>query len=366
MRKNSQDTTNQASRRRYLQSVGAIGLGGVFSCVTAGARSKTTKIVTDRANNEPIRTKEVPTKWLEFEKKATDVWNKLLEQHMSNSHVYSIGLGNSTERIGDLFKSKIKIRTEPNGPDLVLPNRVDDVPVSIQEEENTSSPDTCNTDEYTPVPGGVKIENSNAGGVGTLTTKVWDKYGNPGALTCAHMFDQNSDLCNRDLTGLHLSQSGNKMGEVPGQDYYNHDEDWVFLDKTGNETQGYEASIPGGANAVVAHKTKEGMRDLKSSNAEIHHMGRTSCESTGEITGVNFLHIGGSDSCFASDHAFETDINTSGGDSGGPFYQSWYDSSEYREEASIIGPLWGSTDTNSWGTGAHWIYGHYGISFTPK
>lgn len=377
MAKKELESANSITRRKYIQSAGVTGLGSIFATESVSGRGETTKIVTDRARGEPLRTKEVPTKWVEFERKVTKVREQISRDYSYHRQtfesqedreqtpvVYSIGIGNSDERIGDRFKSNVRLRVDPDGPGLSLPSHIDGVPVEVVEEENTSSPDSCNTDQYTPVPGGVKCKNPRTGGIATTTTKVW-KNGSPGLLNCAHIFDQDAYSCDGDLTGLDLEQSGNKMGEVPSKYHYDHREDWAILDKSGNQTNGYALRIENAADEVVGYKTDSGMRDMKSNGEAVYQMGKTTCSTSGEITGVYVEHSGGSGSCFYTNYAVETNTDTENGDSGGPHYDRWFEHATNEYKASIICPHWGSTDTNTWGTAAEHLYKVHDIAFTP-
>lgn len=275
----------------------------------------------------------------------------------------------------DHYMPKIKVRVEPNNSNLPdsagrseipdLPEQVEGTPVDLVEEENKAKSKDCNNGEYKPVPGGVRIKNTRLGTYGTATCKVWDAFGNPGLLTAAHLFNQSN--CRDDITGLDLEQSGNKLGEVPDAkdgvyEYYDHNEDWAVLNKTGNQTNGYTDQIAGEGN-IVSYKSKDGLSFLRSYNVEIYQMGTSSCKTKGTVEAVNVLHSGKIGTCFSTDRAVEYNVKAVDGDSGGPFYDSWFDSSDYTLKSSIIGPLWGGYTYTNWGIAAYWLHNHYGFEF---
>lgn len=360
-------------RRKFLQSVSVGSFAGLVSTTVSGSGNRV-EIVTDRGKGgKPIRKKEVPSKWLNAEKRAEEIKTRVANRTRSNPKVYNISIANSGEKYDGLYMPKLKVRVEPNSSNLPdsagrpeipdLPEQVEGIPVDMVEEENKAKPKVCNNDEYQPVPGGVQIYNPRAQWAGSATCKVWDAFGNPGLLTCAHMFDQTN--CRGDITGLDLVQSGNKLGEVPDAkdgtyEYYDHNEDWAVLDKTGNQTDGYADQIVRGG-TVVGYKSRNGLSYLRSNDIEIYQMGRTTCKTKGTVQAVNVLHSGSP--CFVTDRAVEYNVKTKGGDSGGPFYDEWYDRGDYKLKSSIIGPLWGGYTYTNWGVAAYWLHNHYGFEF---
>lgn len=361
------DTTEtQVSRRKYLKASG-LGLSLAGFSGFAASQFDRTEVVTARAGGTPIETKKVPTEWHDHEQQAEKIQERIISNRAASKGVFRIALVNSDEQVGGYAKSKIEVSVRPQAKAPAIPAHVEGVPVDMVQEENTMSPDSCSEDicndgDYDPVPGGVAISNPD-GGSGTSTGKAWGPAGNPGLVTCAHLFSQGR-TCGRDITGETLNQSSSQMGEVPGAPWFDHEEDWVFIDKTGNETSGYQNWIEG-VGLVVGHYTKLGLQDLKSNNETVHKMGLRTCETSEQITGVNVWASGGADDCFTTSYGVELEGCAMSGDSGCPHYHRYHNKPKDRTEAKIICPHWGGSDTYNYGTGVYHMWSQHGIRWTP-
>jgi hypothetical protein len=362
------------TRRSALKSLGAAGAGVSLFSGTVSSQEKTKTIVVARAGDRPVRTKDVPADWYREKENASEAVSELKSKLLSDNQdccgeivkekgegVFGIGVRRSDGKIGGRYGFKIRVQVKKDQLPPILKDHINEIPVEVEQTKNTLEPQDCNEDTYTPVPGGVSM---SADGGATVTSKAWDMYGNPGALVCAHVFNQNF-TCDNNLAGESATQGGNKMGEVPSENHFSHDDDFAFLDKTGNETSGYKDAIEGVVDDVRGYKTKDGLYDLQSIGETVYQFGRTTCETSGQITGVENHGRSGTGWCYATNQEVQTDISTDSGDSGGPLYTKYFDKGDYEYRGEIIAPLYGADSEGARGAAAYHIYDSYGIRFTP-
>lgn len=350
------------NRRQFLALTGASTIGASSLGLVSASADKT-KIVTDRAGNEPIRTKEVPTKWLDFENRVSNVRHDIADSYRDVAH--TIAIVNSDERIDDLYKSKVQVSIDPDTMKSLSSTHtsrdsINGVQIDIKKEEDNAEPEgpvqttmSCNTDPFDPVPGGVNIDNL------TSTCKVWDHNGNPGLMTAAHGYGGGN--C-EDPVGKPVHQAGVKIGEIT---MAKHRQDWAFVEASSN-ISGFANYIAGegsgyAAFEVAGHKTQYGLRQMKSSQATAYKMGAASCLTNGRITGVDVIKYL---NCYSTQWAVQLSTKAIGGDSGAPHFDRWTDPSDGKKKASIICPHWGGSGIE-YGVAAYRINDEYNISFAP-
>lgn len=368
----SDDEQSRTRRRTILQSLGTASIAGpIFSQVgnASGDNSKT--VVTDRSGSDPIRTVEVPNAWYNYERKVDRVREALairydaLDSVRANPKVAGLSIGNSEEQIGNYYKSDIRVYVDSNKQKVEVPSEMDGVPIKRITDFPDPKPvsDGCHQKEYTPVPGGVGMSNTGykSSYRGTTTCKVLNPSGDPGMLTAAHVITGGGDCSSPK--GKKAYQSGNQMGKVPSLEY-NRAEDWVFINKDGNETNGYYGYIKDANAAQVGYKTEDGLRTLKSNQTTIHKMGQSTCKTEGTVNEVDSYHSSG---CFESYYTVICNLLTEKGDSGSPIYHRWYNYDKYRYDLSVIG-VTAKSNTNlnlTYGTGAYHLANDHGYDFDP-
>ncbi len=367
---NGDQTT--VKRRTALRSIGTAGVAGpVFTRLGDATEDDTVTVVTDRSGTEPIRTVEVPRAWYEYERKVDEVRDALanrydvLEDVKADPQVVGLSIGNSDERIGDYYKSDVRVYVDTDERDIEVSAEIDGVPIKKITDFPEPKPvsEDCHTEEYTPVPGGVGMSNTGyyKSFRGTTTCKVLNSSGEPGMLTAAHVITDEDD-CSSPWDEK-AYQAGNQMGKVPYMGY-DRSEDWAVIDTTGNETDGYAGYIEGANAAQAGYKTKDGLRTLKSNETTIHKMGKTTCKTDGTVNEVEAYHSSG---CFESYYTVICSLYADDGDSGSPIYHRWYNYDRHRYDLSVIGVTAKSNTDIEWtyATGAYHLANDHGYDFDP-
>lgn len=361
----SEDGARIVTRRGVLKSVGTSGFAlPAMAPVVRGSSGDETKITVVASESGPVVRKSVPTDWWEHEQRAKSV-KKNLEQRfgirpdrVATPGVVGVGLGKDDKTISGKHASTVRVSVNPkNKPSLYLPSKMDGIGIEVV-EQGRGQPMDCNRQQYTPVPSGVGMDKAGFDEHYVFTTGCKVEVNNtPYMLTAAHLYDL-GDNCNNSLGGKKAYQDQNLMGEVYNWD---NEEDWVLIDKTGNETSGYEAGIEGLFAKQNGYVTENGLIDLKGDETTVYQMGISSCQTSGTVEVVKQREDSHS-SCFNSFYAVGVDIHGENGDSGGPIYHKFtFNNNKY---VSIIAPLWGgSSDGLLYGTGAFHLHNTHNMVF---
>lgn len=350
------------TRRSVLKRIGSAGfIVPATGQIVAGSSEGEVEITVVASADGPVVTKTVPADWWEHEQRAESV-KKQVERRLGTRTiggptpgVTGVGLGKEDRTISGKYVSYVRITVNPdNRPGLDLPSMIDGVAIRV-EEEPEGRPLDCHQQRYTPVPGGVGMATVDFDEYyeGTTTCKV-KVDSSPHMLTAAHLWDLGDD-CSNSLKGKKAYQDQNQMGEITAWD---NGEDWAVIDKTGNETSGYESGIEGLFAKQNGYVTKDGLKDLKGNATTVYQMGISTCQTSGTVEEVDVSK--NPKYCFDSDHAVGVDIYVENGDSGGPIYHKFtFNNDKY---VSIIAPSWGETDY-LYGTAAFHLHNTHGMTF---
>lgn len=105
------DDSSVISRRRYLQTVSALGVSAV-SAQSTRAEGDVTEIVVTRDSDGPVGTRVVPTKWYNHTQKTRKTSDSLKQRLLGHTDIASIGIGTGESTIGGLKEKVIEVSLE--------------------------------------------------------------------------------------------------------------------------------------------------------------------------------------------------------------------------------------------------------------
>lgn len=249
-----------------------------------------------------------------------DVHESAVGELQSLDDVISVGIVPSDEEIAGHLKMELRVsydeKVDRNTIEDLIPESYRGVNVRLRKIPRDKQANCDLDDQYDPVPGSVIVAPGNC----TLCGRAYyntDPYNKYVILTAAHCFD----ACDSPITGdsgyqSEWSFSSREIGEVL---QYNENQDWAAIDLEGEGdfdvtgdivVEGGDQPELAGIYTSYANLIDEGMTVYKSGIAWDHREGE--CVSYNESAGSDCPTLGGD--------GVETNMNTGGGDSGGPQY----------------------------------------------
>lgn len=297
------------TRRGVLKKVGAgafLPLGNL-----ARKQEETVKLPELRDHKGVVKWMEVPKVWDVQRRRAERVSSNLKQRFANDAGVVEVGLIAAPEQFGGKRGLQVEIGVNRDKLTSEIPDHVDDVPVQTVEKEEPPVP-LCMNDNYSGLPGGVKIfdDNDSSYSVGSTGWKV-KVNGVECMMTAAHVVSGTTNVYgDPDWTG-----TPQKVGEVYQR------ESTSTLDAAAIESS---RSIPnkiigdGSTYPIGGWVTEEGISSRVSDWFDGYRkMGITTGETTG---GLGKYHI--DDSYHSSTPSYEGhgvrgDADAASGDSGG-------------------------------------------------
>jgi len=310
------------SRRKVLQSAGfGFASGGISTASASGDKTSITLMI--KSNGEKVY-EEVPEEWYEHEKSVKKSLQKAQKQYHANPYIKSISPKFTNKKIAGRKISELIVHTYRE-TDLLeqgvsvqgtkypeIPNAVSGVPIKESHASIDWADDGCfNDGSYSKVKGGIEIDP----GYGTSGCIV--SYEGSGRLaTCAHLWD--CDIKHGDEVYV----DGQAVGEI-----YEYDAamDWAFLEiNSGWLPGGNVLDHPYKDDVVIdGHYTEIGLHSLASQNKTIFKIGSSTGLQTGSLSNLDYDTSYGDFDCGELNGMITTEINTAGGDSGGPVYAKY-------------------------------------------
>jgi len=302
-----------------------VGIGAAPFTDISGKLGDSVEIVVARDENGPIETKKVPQSWYRQVRNTRRVVEKSREQFEKKSGVRGVKIGSSTEKFGGKSGHSIVISVNETGVRGKIPERVQNVPVEIVEEEGGSAPLNCdNLGDFNNIPGGV----AHGFDFATTCVKVRDiQAGQRRMLTAAHVHGS----CGSNLSGNTFYQ-GDSDGTIRRYDWGT---DFALVEDTYSDGESFDDKIleeDGTRIDIDGWYTKDGISELMSNDEQVKKMGITSGNTTGEI---KYMETAG-DPTDCHDYGYEgvrLTNNGGKGDSGGPIYNM------KSQEARMIGMI---------------------------
>jgi len=370
------EQTSRMSRRKLLNTLASVG----FALPTAihitsedirAASSDEVPIVIgfDQEDPEnphesftPVK-KNVPADWYNNLQEARKAKEEAIDEY--SDIPYIIGIGPRSPKHGG-ENAKLEIDVEEDKLDKAvdtLPEQINNIPVEIV-PSGRGSPDSCNTsDDGKWIRGGNQCyAEDGEGNEGTLLPRMYNSDGKRRFATAQHLFNSDDDD-KTDYTGkklYHPTESHDAIGEVT--ESHCHD-DFVICDELNDHYP--QRAIKGVSPETVSGQwTKDGLSDLEADDKKLRKMGRTSCETKGEIKNVDKYAWPGF-GCRPRDHqvAWGEGSDSEDGDSGAPVFHEHPDEYRYLWIASMIS--WSDDGSGDYvaGTSAYSIKNSHGYHF---
>lgn len=346
------DTIDQISRRQYLKTASALGLGavGVQSVHAEGDR---TKVVVTRDADGPVDTRAVPTKWYDHTQRARTKSDALKEQLLSQSDVASVGIGTGESTIGGLKEKVIEVSLKGESTTANIPEHVDGIDVRVNTNESTEY--HCYENTYDTLKGGISLSSSY--GTGSACCRVY-RDGTPYLLTARHVFTDTGTPCGS--TGSSAYQGSNYIGSVQGS-RTRHDSLWI--DVTNSDVSLSDSIVDETAD-VRGWVTQSGLDTYSSDGTNLQKRGINTCKETYTVDSYdNTVNL----NCGSQKKVVHYNGDSGSGDSGGPIY---YVSDE--GEAFVSGILSGERSVSCgvfcsknvvFGSAAYAMNNQYGLNF---
>lgn len=317
------------SRRTVVKSLGAsIAAYNSIGIVSSREKQDMVTIPVVKSGDEVVKSKKVPRKWREFEKSAKKNFARIQKKFGQKDGVVSIAKGRDKKSVAGKKVSNIKVYVNPNKDFPDIPSSINGVNVATVEEIPNTEPNTANTGDYDPIPGGVQLENGQTGGIGTTSQKV-TVNGDPHLLTCAHLFG----ACDGGVDGNAI-QGNDNLGSASGGI---NDADMDITTIPDYDVNDYADYImDGDAPVVNGHLTEIAISDLKSNGDTVYKMGRTTGLTNGVIKDDQYMFA----ACGGTEYPYvRSSMTTEDGDSGAPHYYKYTLDGKYY--AGIIGTHYG-------------------------
>lgn len=311
------------------------------------------RLATVKHRGEVLEWKTVPKQWHQHETRVDTVAANLRQRYRTTEAVESVGLTSTDRTVAGRSVTCPVIYIDNSADAPSVPSEVNGISIERRRMPNPQ-PDACYNKDYDTVPGGAKLEDYNDASVFSATCPVTNSDGNERLMTCAHAFD----WCDTDVVGDRLDQDGQFVGLVENGSIR---QDWATIPLDGNaEVSGFDPDLAETDREVSGYVTRDGLKDLMSNDTTVYHRGKTTCETSGQVTDIEVpnKNCGGTAKESSSDYYVKTSAPTEGGDSGGPHYKKF--NFNYDTKAAIIAPHYGG---ESIGCAAYRIHNVHGINF---
>ncbi|WP_132057027.1 hypothetical protein [Halorussus amylolyticus] len=365
--------SEKPSRRKVLKALGITASVTGTATYARASSPQTTQVPKLIAGGEVYEYMSVEKDWYEHTQHAAQARDRFSKQFRNNSSIFSIGLVRSPETYGGQSGLQIQVTTEKDELETlsnVLPNRFDEVPVTVGERpENKRKGNCTNTETNTNIQGGEAVGCKETSSYGTVCCPI----NSDELLHCAHVFwsscdDNSSDIEGRTARVTDLNGTVQNIGTV---EFADKKGDFIritpYSDVSVDNTIDDNDVYPPIRGLVTKATLDRWVSKSKSDRPMLNHMGVNTGKTNGRLASVNYEE---SLTCtnFDDGHGVYTWVDMGDGDSGGPTY--WYDG-EYAWITNITTDYYYAYDTgcndgwigtDSCGTGAYQI-ADYGITF---
>lgn len=313
----------------------------------SGDESGSVEIVTDKQDDRPLVTEQVPKQWYNRVLRARDGQQRLSERYSAKEWYHSVDRTTGDMMIGGLAAHELEIgvTSREEAPDD-LPEEINEIPVTVAEREPIQN--DCST-TCSCVKGG-----SNIGDGLTLCCSVEDSTYGYGILTCAHGFGDCGD--NIHGTDVYVCPNGNTnyIGEVKK---FGWNLDWAFVDTSNARISGLDNKVISSNYEVKGHVTKDGVDYMISNGETVHKYGQTTCHTKGAAENIRDRDNcnNGSEDPFVSSKG-----DADQGDSGGPHYREHHNYGY----TTIVGVHKWSAGGFKYASAAYKLHNNHGISFS--
>ena len=312
------------NRRNILKSVSSvISIGALAGYSTARKGVNTTEIVVARSYTGDEVIESVPTDWYDHVINVRSATQKAQEEFSDDSNVKSISSEFSKETIEGMYKNyvSIEVNSLEDNSKKASSNYTDsingvDVKVKEYAESDTveGTSDNCSpalSRDYSSLPGGVKIDSGTSNLYGTAGYTV-RKDGVWYMVTAAHIWGECSG---KKITGEPAEQNNQDLGYVASSSV---NLDYVVVRANHSITLDDQIRELTDRRDVTHWVTEGGLETYGANGRQVYKMGVTTGRTKGQILQT---HKNGGPECIdLNGKGFETNCNTSGGDSGGPTY----------------------------------------------
>ncbi|WP_144240095.1 chymotrypsin family serine protease [Haladaptatus cibarius] len=171
-----------------------MGAGALFPIGSfASQQGSTEKLPELRNQDGVVKWLEVPQSWAAQKRRAEKVSNALKNRYANDEGVVEVGIVASPEKFGDKRGLQVEVGIDKSKIKTEIEDHVDNVPVQTTEKPEAPV-DLCLNTNYSGLPGGVKIYDSDTSpySIGTTAWKV-DWYGDC-ILTAAHTVEDTYDV----------------------------------------------------------------------------------------------------------------------------------------------------------------------------
>jgi len=205
-------------------------------------------------------------------------------------------------------------------------------------EREPAQPESCENDVYSCVPGGALLDFEHPDGdFHSASGCIFaEKSGTRYFLTSAHNLTDKEDWCDVDPRGQEVYQGPDEAKKIGEAKEVGWNQDYASIEPTTDkDITGFDNTIIGEYSDVEGYVTKDGLDEMKDSNATAHRYGMATCHESGEVDRI-------SDQIWCDNEGKWVVItaDSDGGDSGGPHYREF----SFEGVISIIGVHHGSAE----------------------
>lgn len=368
---------NTGKRRDFLRTAGA-GAFGLFSLPSSvqalQSGSAKVQIPIHQSGDEIVRHKEVRSDWWNYNLRARAVHEELMDRFLSRPEVAEVERSASEEKHDHFnrFKQQINVYVQKDAVGSTfasrIPSTVDGIPVTVKEAAeyvDTATDDP--TDGY--------IHGGEQGGAldneATVTCQV-NYNGSDHLMMARHpfaAFHNDGSHPNRCETHSQKDRSCYQSGDFFGtvvNDWQQHDVLVAKLDSSGSRS-GFTNRIIDQDGEIYGNMTQDRIDDFITNGSTVYKRGQTTGSTSGEILGQSGTIPCDTYSEGANiNHALRTTLYQEFGDSGGPIYEEYWNSSFNRVELYIAAPATQkrTADSSARGAAAWFINQSTGVGFT--
>lgn len=271
----------------------------------------------------------MPSAWWDHYQHVKNVRESLAKEYVGTEGFSTIGITAHPTDYGGKRGFQIKLTVDPTSFDEPVPERRENIPVTVSEEAKEYQPADSSCGDTPPdcyenwcfwdnPPGGIPITADNTGYFGTGCCWV-ERKGGYYFLTAYHLFDTNFD-CSTGGAGVDAYQPDksdalHRAGEVK---WYNINADWALIDGDASHTRTDQIHDGQSAHEVNGVICDGCMADLVGCDAgSVYQLGTTTGRTEGCITEINVTK---SDCPDLDGYGFTFDAQNGEGDSGGPIF----------------------------------------------
>jgi len=245
-----------------------------------------TEIVTHMQKDEVIKSREVPSDWLDNAIAAQAAVKETRHLKSEVTGVNSTYIAPTGEEIGGFRKYEIQVAVNPGVQSPDLPSQVQGIPVRMIREPS-GVPTGClnHGDGFDNMPGGVEMTTDITGGTAGCPAT---NNGNACMLTAAHLFEDCTRAINGDpgYQSDSIGDSNREFGQV--NDHYQR-HDWATIDFNNSNgiTRDTTIQMPSQRVNVAGRVTQQGVLGLASSGDTIQKISINTGHTTGQVIGMN-------------------------------------------------------------------------------